>query len=99
MKRIFDDAKDKNVAATIIYGKSGEAKPAAYVDEAYTTKFKTSELEEAFLKRAVVKIGADYFVPTGFSIASKIGKITYTAITGSGETEKVVLNSLAAVAD
>ena len=99
MKRIFNDAKDKNVAAIVIYGKSGESKPAAYIDEAYTTKFKTTELEEAFLKRAVVKIGNNYFVPTGFSIANNIGKITYTAITGSGETEKVVLNSLAAVAD
>lgn len=77
MVNIYNDAKDKNVAAIIIYGKSGESSPAAYSDEACTVKMKTSELKDAFLKRSVIVIGADYFIPTGFSIASNVGTVTY----------------------
>lgn len=77
MVNIYNDAKDKNVAAIIIYGKSGESSPAAYSDDACTVKMKTSELKDAFLKRSVIVIGADYFIPTGFSIASNIGTVTY----------------------
>lgn len=99
MDVLFDQAKDKNVAAIIIYGKSGESSPAAYVDSACTTKFKTSELEDAFLKRAVIKIGSAYYIPTGYSVTSKVGSVTYAVTSGSGDSAKTVLNSLAAVAD
>ena len=77
MEKIFADAKDKNVSAVIIYGKSGESSPAAYTDSACTVKMKTSELKDAFLKRAVILIGEDYFIPTGFSVASNVGTVTY----------------------
>ena len=89
MKRIFADAKDKNVSAVIIYGKSGESSPIAYTDSACTVKMKTSELKDAFLKRAVILIGDDYFIPTGFSLASNVGTVTYAkagSTTGSAAT-------------
>ena len=82
MDKIFDQAKDKNVAALVIYGKVSDKK--AYIDSDCTIQFKTSELQDAFLKRAVIKIGEAYFIPTGFTIASDIGTITY-AKAGSSE--------------
>lgn len=94
MVKVYDDAKDKNVAAVIIYGKGVDGK--AYVDAEGTIQLKTSELKEAFLKRALIKIGDDYFVPTGFSVASKIGTITYAkAGSSSGSAATATLVSVA----
>lgn len=95
MERIYDQAKDKNVAAIIVYGKGSDGK--AYVDAAGTTQYKTSALKDAFLKRAVVQIGTDYFVPISFTVASSIGTLTYAkagSTTGTAATA-----TLAAVAD
>lgn len=98
MNRIYDDAKDKNVAAVIIYAKGSDGK--AWKDANGTDPFKTSELEEAFLKRALIHYGTDmYYVPTGFIIGNKIGKISFAVSTGSGESVKTELKTLAAVAD
>lgn len=94
MVKVYDDAKDKNVAAVIIYGKGSDGK--AYIDAEGTTQLKTSELKEAFLKRALIKIGEDYFVPTGFSVASKIGTVTYAkAGSSSGSAATATLVSVA----
>ena len=94
MVKVYDDAKDKNIAAVIIYGKGTDGK--AYVDAEGTTQLKTSELKEAFLKRAIIKIGEDYFVPTGFSVASKIGTVTYAkAGSSSGSAATATLVSVA----
>lgn len=76
MDRIYDQAKDKNVAAIVIYGKGSDGK--AYVDAAGTTQYKTTALKDAFLKRAIVQIGTDYFIPVSFTVASTgIGTVTY----------------------
>lgn len=88
MERIFNDAKDKNVAAVVIYGKSGDTK--AYTDAACTKQFKTSALKDAFLKRAIIKIGTDYFVPVCFSVTSNIGSVVYRT-----SSEEVALVSVA----
>ena len=91
MVKIYDDAKDKNTAAVIVYGKDTDGK--AYADSEGTTQLKTSELQDAFMKRALIKIGDDYFVPTGFSVASKIGTVTYIkagSTTGSAATATLV---------
>lgn len=97
MERIYDQAKDKNVAAIIIYGKSGESSPAAYADSACTVKMKTSELKDAFLKRAVVAIGTDYFTPVSFTVSSNIGTVTYAKAGTTAGT--AATGTLAAVAD
>ena len=75
MVKLFDDAKDKNVSATYIYGKASDAK--AYVDEACTVQMKTSELREAVLKRAVIIIGDAVYIPVSFSVASNVGSVGY----------------------
>lgn len=97
MEKIYDQAKDKNVAALVIYGKGSDGK--AYADAAGTAQLKTSELQDAFIKRALIKIGTAYYIPIGFSVASDIGSVTYATTTGSDTTLKTVLNSLAAVKD
>ena len=94
MDKIFDQAKDKNVAALVIYGKGSDKK--AYTDSACTIQFKTSELQDAFLKRAVIKVGEAYFIPTGFSVSSNIGTITYAKVGGSeGSAATATLVSVA----
>lgn len=98
MDRIYDQAKDQNVAALVIYAKA-TADNKAYTDEACTKQFKTSELKDAFVKRAVVCVGTNYFIPVSYAEASKIGAVNYISTSGSGETLKTVLVKLAAVAD
>lgn len=98
MDRIYDQAKDQNVAALVIYAKT-TADNKAYVDKACTKQFKTSELKDAFIKRAVVCVDANYFIPVSYAEASKIGSVNYVSTTGSGESLKTVLIKLAAVAD
>lgn len=91
MAKIYDQAKDKNVAAIVIYGKGTDGK--AYVDAEGKTQFKTSELKDAFLKRAVVQIGSDYFIPVAFSVASNVGTVTYAkagSTTGTAATATLV---------
>lgn len=91
MEKIFDQAKDKNVAAIIVYGKGNDGK--AYVDAAGTTQYKTSALKDTFLKRAIVQIGSDYFVPVSFTVASNVGTLTYAkagTTTGTAATATLV---------
>lgn len=99
MTKIYDQAKDKNVAAIIIYGKSGEtSSPSAYVDSECTVKYKTSELQDVFLKRAVIQIGpSNYYIPIDFSISNKIGTVTYAKAGSSAGTAATA--TLSAVAD
>lgn len=98
MERIYQQAKDKNVAAVVIYARGSDGK--AYADAAGTVQFKTSELTDAFLKGAVIHYGTDmYYVPTGYIIASGVGKISFAVTTGSGESAKTELKTLVAVAD
>lgn len=95
MAKIYNDAKDKNVAAVIIYGVGGDGK--AYKDAEGKIQFKTSELEDAFFKRALIHYGTDlYYAPTNFIIASKVGKITFAIAGSDGKTE---FTTLAAIAD
>lgn len=98
MDRIYDQAKDQNVAALVIYAKA-TADNKAYADKACTKQFKTSELKDAFIKRAVVCVGTNYFIPVSYAEASKIGSVNYVSTTGASDTLKTVLINLAAAAD
>lgn len=96
MDKIFDQAKDKNVAAIVIYGKGSDGK--AYADANGTTQLKTSELKDAFLKRAVIQIGTEYFIPVTFSITSNIGTVKY-AKPNSTTATSADLGSLVSIKD
>lgn len=99
MDKILYRVEDKNVSALVIYGKSGESSPAAYVDKACTVKMKTSELKNAFEKRAIINISGALYAPISFTVASDIGSVTYAITSGSNDSAKTVLNTLAAVKD
>ena len=96
MERIFDQAKDKNVAAIVIYGKGTDGK--AYVDAEGTTQLKTSELKDAFLKRAVIQIGTEYFIPLSFSVSNNIGTVKYAKANSTTATS-ADLGSLVSIKD
>lgn len=96
MDRIYDQAKDQNVAALVIYAKE-TADDKAYADSEYKVQMKTSELKDAFIKRALVKVGEGYFVPVSFTVSGKIGTVTYAKAGSSSGTAATV--ALAAVAD
>ena len=96
MEKLYNDAKDKNVSATYIYGKSSDAK--AYANADCTVQMKTSELKEAFLKRAIIVIGDAFFIPSGFSITSNVGSVTYAKPNSSTATS-ADLGTLSAAKD
>lgn len=95
MEKIYDQAKDKNVAAIVIYGNGTDGK--AYVDAAGTTQYKTSALKDAFLKRAIVQIDTDYFVPVALSVASDVATVTYAKAGSTAGTAATA--TLVSVAD
>ena len=84
MEKLYNDAKDKNVSATYIYGKSSDTK--AYVNSGCTIQMKTSELKEAFLKRAIIVIGDAFYIPVSFSVSSNVGSVTYAKPNSSTAT-------------
>lgn len=96
MDKIFDQAKDKNVSAIVIYGKGSDGK--AYADANGTTQLKTSELKDAFLKRAIIQIGTEYFIPVAFSITSNVGTVKYAKPNSSTATS-ADLGSLVSIKD
>lgn len=58
MNKIYDDAKDKNVAVRILYGKSsGEF---LYYDEKTTQKVSKEDAFDAFLKGMLVLMNGEY---------------------------------------
>ena len=84
MEKLYNDAKDKNVSATYSYGKTGDTK--AYADSGCTVQMKTSELKEAFLKRALIVIGNNFYIPVSFSVTSNVGSVTYAKPNSSTAT-------------
>lgn len=96
MDRIYDQAKDQNVAALVIYA---SADNNAYTDKACTKQFKTSELKDAFIKRAVVCVDTNYFIPVSYAEEGNIGTVNYVSTTGDDGALKTALIKLVAVAD
>lgn len=72
--------------------------PRLILNEECKVQFKTSELKEAFIKRAVIVIGSDYFVPVSFTVASNVGTVKYAKPNATTATS-ADLGSLVAVAD
>lgn len=98
MDKIFNQAKDKNVSAVIIYGKKNDPddNPLAYADEACTIAMKTSELKDAFLKRAIIKIDEYNYIPITSVMEGSTIKVGYITPGGSGS---LVVSAVSSVAD
>lgn len=82
MNKIFDDAKDKNVAKFVVYGKAADNK--VYYDSAYTTQVTQADLEDAFKKgRLIVMNSAVALVPVALD-ANKVATIDVSGTTVTG---------------
>ena len=93
MERIYNDAKDKNVAKVIIFVNANKA----YVDAAHKVQFKTSELKDAFMKGCVLQTAeGTYAIPTNYSETSKVGAVSAIVAASTGDT--VTVTRAAAVA-
>lgn len=95
MNKIFEQSKDLHVSASVIYGK---ADGKAYADEACTVQMTTAELKEAVIKRAIIQIGTDIFIPVAFTVVSKAGTVRYVKPNATTATSADIA-SLSAVAE
>lgn len=94
MERIYNDAKDKNVAKIVVFVNANKA----YLDDAHKVQFKTSELKDAFMKGCVLKTAENtYAIPTNYTEASKVGTISAIMAASTGDT--VTVTRAAAIAD
>jgi hypothetical protein len=97
MSKIFQDAKDKNVAAVLVYKKTNQTK--AYKDAELTVQYTTSELQDAFVKGAIIVLEDESMVkPIKFDVSSSIGSIYYIKPNGTTATSADIA-SLVSVAD
>lgn len=96
MSKIYQDAKDVHVVATIIYASSSKA----YKDADCTVQYKTSELKEAFTKGALIQLAEDagIVVPFQYAESSSVGSVYYITPNGTTATSADIA-ALAAVAD
>ena len=94
MERIYNDAKDKNVAKIVVFVNANKA----YLDDAHKVQYKTSELKDAFMKGCVLKTAENtYAIPTNYTEASKIGSVSAIMAASTGDT--VTVTRAAAIAD
>ncbi len=94
MDRIYNDAKDKNVAKVIVFVNANKA----YVDAAHKVQFKTSDLKDAFIKGCVLQTAENtYAIPTNYTEASKVGTVSAIMAAATGDT--VTVTRAAAIAD
>lgn len=75
MKKIFEDAKDKNVAGTYVYVKASDT--YAYADVACTEKIDADTLMDLFLKGAVIVDTAVNYKPISAANASGVVSLVY----------------------
>lgn len=65
MEKVYQDAKDLNVAARVVYGKTDNGK--LYLDADFTEQAPAAAVAEAFDKNVlVVKVGDASFKPVKF---------------------------------
>lgn len=62
--KLFKDAKDKHVAAYVIYVDNVDNTYYACSDSELKNKMTAAELEDAFLKRSLISLSDSYMVPT-----------------------------------
>jgi len=77
MTKIYKDAKDVPVVATIIY--CDGATDTAFIDEHCSTSMSTKELKEAFVKGAMI-YDTDHSVyskPVAYAEDNGVGYVTY----------------------
>lgn len=96
MDKVFEHANDLHVRAIYIYKKASDT--VAYVDSAYTVKFKTSELKNAFLKGAIIDASGVLSKPVAYSESANVGSVSYI-IANTTTSTSADIAKLSAVAD
>lgn len=82
MKKIFDDAKHKNVSAFVVFAKAADSK--IYVDAEFEEQAKQADIEDAFNHgRLIVMNGDVALVPVALD-ANKVATIDVTGTTVAG---------------
>ena len=88
MKKIFEDAKDVHVRATMVYVKANDA--YAYADAAKTVKIPHAVLKDMYYKGMVIVDGAVEYKPVSYKTASGVGTLTYVKTDGTTATTAVL---------
>lgn len=97
MAKIYKDANDQYVAATIVYNDGTDTK--AYKDAECEVQFTTSELKDAFIKGAVINITDVGLVkPIKYAEDSSVGSIYYITPNETTATSADIA-ALSAIAD
>lgn len=71
MSKIYQDAKDKNVATILVYSDGTNV----FYDEAKAKKVSFNDLSEFFVKGMLVKSDAGLFTPIAFKTESTVNKV------------------------
>lgn len=79
MMKIFDQAKDKNVAAYVFYGKTADKK--LYYESDYKTQVTQSVLQDAFKKGRMLVIDGNTTLAAVSLAANKVSTVSKTAST------------------
>lgn len=91
MEKVFQDAKDKYVAALVVYGKTADKK--LYTNAAMTVQAVQAEVEEAFIKGVlVIKEGTTYLAPVKVD-GTKVITVSVASSTVSGTEWTVAPNA------
>ena len=89
MDKIFNQAKDKNVAAVIVYKKTSDV--YAYADSAKSVKISADVLADMFTKGMFVIDGANTYAPVALSIDDDdVATITYVTTDTTTATTAVL---------
>lgn len=82
VEKIYNDAVDKNVAATVLYGNAG----FVYFEEAHTNKVGKEELENFFAKGVVVVYNGKTYKPVSLTVAEANATVSIITYSGSSAT-------------
>lgn len=80
--KIYDDAKDKNVAVTIVYASAD--KGYLFSDAAKTVKMNAEEVTDAYFKGMIVDLAGEYLNPIGLKTSGS------GVVVSTYQTSKVV---------
>lgn len=94
MDRIYQDAKDKNVAAVLIYAKNGDTK--AYSDSACTVTIDVASLKNIFEQGCIVVDATVEYKAVSYKESAGVGTVTYVKTDGTTPTTGVLATLVSA---
>lgn len=80
MDKIFDQAKDKNVAVSVVYATADDGYLFVESSGDNRTKITTAELKDMFFKGMLVVLSGAYYAPVAYYETTS-GDVTYGGVT------------------